>query len=200
MKVSVLSIFALAFFMLTGQGFTNEVQAQYARAKHRVERRVERKVERRVHRRVTRRAHLKYAGLPAYRTRVTVLPSGAVRVKVSGTKYFYHSGIYYRHINNAYVVVRPNAGVRIHSLPSKAIRITVRNVRYHYYFGTFYIVKGNEFEVVDAPVGAVVDALPEGYEVTEVNGTELYSLDGVLYQEVDAEEFEDGVGYEVVKM
>ena len=70
---------------------------------------------------------------------------------------------------------------------------------YYYYYGTFYCQRGNEYEVIDAPEHAVVDALPDGYEVVEKNGVEYYFLDGVYYAEVDAPEFEDGIGYEVVK-
>ena len=59
---------------------------------------------------------------------------------------------------------------------------------------------GEEYEVVEAPEGALVDALPEGYEVEEIDGTEYYALDGVYYQEVETDELESSVGYEVVKV
>jgi hypothetical protein len=55
-----------------------------------------------------------------------------------------------------------------------------------------------EYSVVEAPEGAVVDALPEGYEVEIIDGKEYYVLDDVYYAEVEADEFDDKIGYEVV--
>jgi uncharacterized protein YxjI len=53
---------------------------------------------------------------------------------------------------------------------------------------------------VNPPTGAIVDALPEGYEIKTTDGNEYYYLDGVYYAEVDAPEFEDKIGYQVVEM
>ena len=55
-------------------------------------------------------------------------------------------------------------------------------------------------EVVDGPEGAFVDALPDGYEIKTVGNNEYYFLDGIYDAEVDAPEFADGVGYDVVRV
>jgi hypothetical protein len=98
--------------------------------------------------------------------------------------------------------VRPATGLRIREIPLGYNRIVVGPRSYYYYYGIFYIKRTNgyEYEVVDAPEYAVVDALPDGYEVVEVDGFEYYMLDGVFFAEVDAPEFEGGVGYEVVRI
>ncbi|MCA6074048.1 DUF6515 family protein [Fulvivirga sedimenti] len=204
MNKILISSLLICFFLTGTDEFVSTASAQTVakrverRVDRRVDRRFDRRVERRVHRRVSRRAHVRYAGLPVYRSTVTVLPSGAVHVKVRGNAYHYHNGIYYHAHGKSFTVVRPVAGVRVRVLPARAIALSHMGIRYHYYYGAFYVQKGDEYEVVDAPAGAVVDALPEGYTVKVIDDVEYYELDGVTYREVDAEEFEDGVGFEVI--
>ena len=97
--------------------------------------------------------------------------------------------------------MRPARGLRISVLPMGYRTVVVGPANYYYYYGTYYAKaeNGNEYKVVDPPVGAVVDALPDGYEVKKIDGTEYYVLDDVYYAEVDVPDFEDHVGYEVVK-
>jgi hypothetical protein len=96
-------------------------------------------------------------------------------------------------------VVRPARGLRIRTLPMGYRPITIGPRNYYYYYGTYYVKSANDYVVVNPPVGAVIDALPNGYEVKSVDGNEYYYLDGVYYAEVDANEFQDGVGYQVVE-
>lgn len=187
---------------ITAPGVVKETKAQVVERK--VERgqrrRVRRRTRRRVRRRVHRRAHLRYAHLPKYRAVVNVVPGGAVIVKKGGITYRYYSGVYYMPQGDVFVVARPVIGVRVATLPAARRKIIIANTTYYYYYGSFYVEKNNEYEVVEAPEGALVDALPDGYEVKEVDGTEYYVLDDVYYQEVETDELEDGVGYEVVKV
>ena len=154
------------------------------------------------HKVVVRQAHVRYSTLPRWRTSLTVVPTGAVIIKTKTNPYYFDRGVYYAPRNNAYVVVRPAAGVRIRVLPVGYRRVVLGRNNYYYYYGTFYtkVHKHEEYETVDAPVGAVVDALPDGYEVKTIDGTEYYVLDDVYYAEVETDEVEDGVGYEVVKI
>ena len=151
---------------------------------------------------VVRRAHVRYVHLPRWRASVAVIPAGALTIKTKTNPYYFHQGVYYTPRNNAYVVVRPVAGVRIHVLPVGYRRVVLGPRNYYYYYGTFYtqVDKSDEYETTDAPVGAVVDALPDGYEVKTIDGTEYYVLDNVYYAEVETDEVEDGIGYEVVKI
>jgi hypothetical protein len=148
---------------------------------------------------VVRRAHVRYAGLPRWGAVVTTMPTTAVIIK-GRHPYHFHNGVYYETRGANYVVVRPRPGVRIRVLPAGYRTVVMGPARYYYYYGTFYTKVADEYSVVAPPVGAVVDALPEGYEVKSIDGNEYYLLDGTYYAEVDASEFDDGVGYEVVEL
>jgi hypothetical protein len=157
----------------------------------------------RVHRKVVvRKAHVHYAHLPRWGTVVTTIPAAAVVIKTQRSPYYFWNGVYYAPRNGSYVIVRPTPGIRIKTLPMGYRRIVVGPRPYYYYYGAFYtkIDQTDEYETVEPPEGAIVDALPEGYEVRKVGDTEYYVLDGTYYAEVDAPEFDDKVGYEVVKV
>jgi hypothetical protein len=149
---------------------------------------------------VVRKAHVRYAGMPRWRATVHVVPTGAALIKHRRTSYYFHNGVYYNRIGSDYVVVRPARGVRVRVLPVGYRTVVIGPASYYYYYGTFYTKasKAEAFEVVDAPEGAVVDALPEGYEIETIDGKEYYVLDDVYYAEVEAPEFDDTIGYEVV--
>lgn len=158
-------------------------------------------IVRRPHRTVVvRKAHVRYAGLPRWGTVVTATPASAVVIKARRHPYYYHSGIYYAPRGKSYVIVRPEPGIRVRVLPVGYRTIVAGTATYYYYYGTFYSKNAEEYTVIAPPAGAVVDALPEGYDVETLDGNEYYVLDGVYYAEVDAPEFEDGVGYEVIEV
>ncbi len=150
------------------------------------------------HRVVYRKAHIRYSTLPRWGAGVVVRPVNAVLIGGRGNKYYYHSGVYYTNRNNSYVVVRPYRGIRIRVLPAGFRIVPVATRKYYYYYGTYYVKSANDYVVVNTPKGAVVDALPDGYEIKTIDGNEYYYLYGDYYAEVDAPEFVDGVGYEVV--
>jgi Family of unknown function (DUF6515) len=151
---------------------------------------------------VVRRAHVRYATLPRWGTVVSVRPAGAVVIGRRRHPYYFQEGIFYAPRKGGYAIVRPARGIRIRALPIGYRTVIVGPRTYYYYYGTYYSKadNSNEYDVVDPPEGAVVDALPDGYDVKTVANTEYYFFDGVYYAEVDAPEFEDGVGYEVVKV
>ena len=165
-NIKILSVFIIVLLALSGLAETAEAQTRHRdrQAKKRVVRRHVR------HRVVVRRAHVRYAHLPRWRTSVTVVPTTAVIIKTNTNPYYFDRGVYYAPRNNAYVVVRPSAGVRIRVLPVGYRRVVVGPRNYFYYYGTFYtqVDKSDEYETVDAPEGAIVDALPDGYEVKKL--------------------------------
>ena len=150
---------------------------------------------------VVRRAHIRYTNLPRWGSVVTTQPSSWVVVRSGRNPYYFSDGIYYAPRNSGFVIVRPARGLIIRGLPIGYRTIVSGPRNYYYYYGSYYtqVDNTNEYRVVDPPVGAVVDALPDGYEIKTRSGIEYYVLDGVHYAEVDAPEFEDGVGYQVVK-
>lgn len=149
---------------------------------------------------VVRRAHVRYAGLPRWGTAVRVVPTGATVITYKRTPYYFSNGVYYSKRGADYVVVRPVRGIRLRVLPVGYRTIIVGPATYYYYYGTFYQKTDNaeEYGVVDAPEGAVVDALPEGYTIETIDDKEYYVLNDVYYAEVEAPEFDDKIGYEVV--
>jgi hypothetical protein len=140
-------------------------------------------------------------GMPRWGTVVTAAPAGAVIIR-GRHPYYYHSGVYYVSRGPGFAVVRPARGLRIRALPVGYRTVVVGPRNYYYYYGTFYTRadSSDEYVVADAPEGAVVDALPEGCDIKMIGDSEYYVLDGVYYAEVDAPEFEDGVGFQVVKV
>lgn len=153
------------------------------------------------HRVVVRRTSIRYAGMPRWGAAVTAVPAGAV-ILPGRHPYYCYRGAYYIRRGPGFAVVRPVPGLRIRVLPIGYRTIAVGPRNYFYYYGTFYVKASSpdEYVVANAPEGAVVDALPDGCEIKTVGDSEYYVLDGVYYAEVDAAEFEDGIGYQVVKI
>ncbi len=163
--------------------------------------------KRRVRKRYVKRhvVHRTYRGFPRRGAIVRTTPGGAVVVNFKRQRYHYHGGVFYVAATGGFKVVRPVLGIRVRVLPTARRRIVVagHSRPYYYYGGVFYTQETNdageeEYEVAKAPEGAVVDGLPEGYETVAVAGEDYYELDDVYYRPVEAEEFDEGVGYEVV--
>jgi hypothetical protein len=194
-----ISFLILLFTILTVQ--TTEAQGRHRVKKVKVVKRNHVRVVK-VHPHVNRRAHVRYAALPRWGAVVTNYPAGALVIRSAAHPFYFHSGIYYAPRQNNYVIVRPARGLRIRVLPVGYRRVIIGPRPYFYYYGTFYskIDNTEEYEVVDAPEGAIVDALPDGYDIKTIGENEYYELDGVYYAEVDDSNFEDGVGYKVVKI
>lgn len=186
-------------FLMAAPAVHHEAEAQRSK-RERVVKKRKVKTRKKARRQVSRRAHLPYASLTRYGARIVTVPAGAIVIKKSNKVYNYHKGIFYSPTGSEFVVVRPERGIRVRTLPSTRVVLNVPGRNLHYYYGTFYAEVGEEYEVIQAPEGAIVDALPEGYEVQEIEETEYYVWDDIYYREVDAEAFDSGKGYEVVKI
>lgn len=112
--------------------------------------------------------------------------------------YYYRDGIYYRYVNNKYVIHRPHAGFRVAAIPEYRL-VKVHGVSYYYYYGTFYsyMAPSREYVVVAPPVGAIVESIPEGYEKIDIDGNTYYIVGGVQYKAVI---FDGEIWYEVIKV
>lgn len=193
-------LFKVGFILLFPMIFSEFASAQHVRVR-RNHRSTVVVARRPVHKVVLRRTPVRYVGMPRWGTTVSVLPVTHVTVNFRNNNYFYDRGVYYTKRNNSYAVVRPVRGVRVNILPVGYRQVILGPRNYYYYYGTFYTKAANEenYVVINPPSGAVVDALPEGYEVKVVDGNEYYYLDGVYYAEVDAPEFDDKIGFQVVE-
>ena len=142
--------------------------------------------------------HKKYTNLPKWGARVTKLNSKVKAIKYRNRNYYFHSGLYYRKINNQYTIVRAPIGIRVTILPSAAARIVVRTKPYYYYFGTFYVKqKDSTFETVNPPIGAKVEILPDGLEEIKYNGETVYKLEDTYFKPELTEEGQ--LVYKVIK-
>ncbi len=130
---------------------------------------------------------------PTIRT-IRTLPPTAITVKRSGVHYHCHAGLFYRHIDNRYIVVAPPIGLRIATLPVKATRIILTGRTYYYYGGTYYIKVKKEYEVVEAPKDIIVYSLPEEAEEIMIDGKRYFIYDNILYTIVHTPE---GKGFKV---
>jgi len=140
-----------------------------------------------------------YSTQPRRGAQVATLPQRANVVRHRNVDYHYRDGIFYRHLNNRYVVSTPPIGIRLAVLPPNPVRLRIGGHPYFYYYGTYYSpLQAGGYEVVSAPVGAVVDALPDGYDVVQLDGRTYYRLDETYYKTIV--ERNGNVAYEVVRI
>jgi len=128
--------------------------------------------------------HVRYLGLPAQQSFHTRLPDQAVKVTQKEESLHYHNGIYYKPVNNGFLIVQPRSGTQINSLPTGHIEVKMGTQNYYYYYGTFYIEDENCYVTVEPPHGIKIDALPEGYKTIKIDGKDYYLLNGVYYKAV----------------
>ena len=140
----------------------------------------------------------RYATLPAYRSRVTVLPTNARTVPLGGISYRYSNGLYYRPFGTSFELVSAPVGFRLNVLPVGYQRILIGPNPYYYYYGAFYqpLPNNTGYQVITPPVGAIVYELPNGYDQVVIENITYYVNDGVYYRaDVDQQ---GNVFYEVV--
>lgn len=85
-----------------------------------------------------------------------VLPSTHVSIFVSGLPYFYFGGVFYRHHDDGYVVVRAPIGAHVRLLPAGFISFYLGGHYYYYVNDTYYIWDDDieVYRVVSKPVNA----------------------------------------------
>ena len=130
-----------------------------------------------------------YKTLPNWKTKATVAPVGLKPISHNGFTYHLKDGIYYRHINNQYVIVKPPVGIRISVIPKAYTKILFNGIPYYYYYGTFYsyIPEENVYETIAPPIGARVDVLPNGLIETVIDGITFWTDGDLFYKAVGIE-------------
>lgn len=127
--------------------------------------------------------HRMYTKLPKWGAHFTKLHAKSNLIKWRNQNYYFHSGVYYRKVNNKYRIVSAPIGIRIAVLPNEAAKIVVNRKPYYYYYGTFYIKqKDNTYETTNPPVGAKVEILPDGLEEVTIEGETVYKLDDIFFK------------------
>jgi hypothetical protein len=97
---------------------------------------------------------------PAIGYGVAVLPPGNIAVRFHGGDFWFHSGVWYRHVGPRYVVVRPPLGVIVPVLPPGYSVVYYSGVPYYYANDIYYVQQPTGYEVVDAPPAQPAAAPP----------------------------------------
>ena len=86
---------------------------------------------------------------------VNALPPRHVTVHVSGHRYYYYGGVYYRPYGNTYVVVAAPVNATIAVLPFGYVTFALGPTRYFYVNGAYYVydVNHRHYVVVKEPDG-----------------------------------------------
>ncbi len=87
--------------------------------------------------------------------RVNVLPPRHVTVHVSGQRYYYYGGVYYRPYGSTYVVVAAPVNAHVTVLPFGFVSFVIGPTRYYYINQTYYVYEPQHtrYVVVESPPG-----------------------------------------------
>lgn len=145
--------------------------------------------------------HRRYRDVPRYGHRVYAPPRQSAIVRVRGTVFRYHAGLFYRPYGRSFVIVHAPVGTYVRFLPANRLRIVVGSRVFFYYYANFYTYRSSDdpnsgYVVVDPPLGAQIDELPDGYHKVEIDGNTYYELGNVYYKAMMDEH--GNVWYEVV--
>ena len=107
---------------------------------------------------------------------------------VTGTTYYYSSGVYYVSSGSGYTVVGAPPGAAVQELPEQTINVIVSTGEtVQYANGAYYEEKVPEeegaepsYQVIDPPQGATVPYVPEGAVEKEI-GDVTYFVSGDTY-------------------
>lgn len=91
---------------------------------------------------------------------VNKLPAGYRVVRVSGAKFYYHGGFFYRHGPSGYVVVKAPLGAVISTLPVGFTRVVVSGMEYYFYGGVYYRSIPSGYIVIKEPVETIAVQVP----------------------------------------
>jgi hypothetical protein len=75
---------------------------------------------------------------PARGTRFRTLPREHREIRYLGTRYFFHGGVWYRHVGTRYIVIQPPIGLYISVLPPYYTTIWFGGIPYYYAAGVYY--------------------------------------------------------------
>lgn len=112
------------------------------------------------------------------------LPPGSAAVEVSGEKFHYSRGIFYKEIAGKYLVVPAPVGAVVDSLPEGHAVAAYQGdfETYSYYFGAFFKEENGKFTVVAPPAGTIVGYIPDGYTETKVDETTEYQFGAITFR------------------
>ena len=83
-------------------------------------------------------------------------PKNGLTIRFGGASFIVNDGIYYRHLNNGYTVVRPPIGLKVRSLPKGYERIVVRGNPLYFSLGIYYVFDNGYYRVIAEPTSDVI--------------------------------------------
>jgi len=131
---------------------------------------------------------------PEYGQHVKVLPRGFRTIRSHHGDHYYRRGIFYRHYDNFYRVVRPPLGLIIATLPMGYIDVRFGDRVYARYNDVYYAPSPRGYMVVESPPSAPpppqpdVNAIPAnalGVVAVTVEVLNVRSGPGILHSVVD---------------
>ncbi len=112
-----------------------------------------------------------------------VLPAHPRMIVHGGQPFYFSGGIWYRPVNNTYVVVRPPVGIIVPVLPPFYTRVWVGPYPYYYANEAYYAPGPQGYTVVEPPQGTIAMAPPPGMAVPADNAvTELGPVNNGVQQ------------------
>jgi hypothetical protein len=96
---------------------------------------------------------------------VARLPATHIAAWIDGSKFFFHSGVFYRRGPSGFVVVQAPIGGVVAGLPIGYTTIVIDGTNYYYYNGVYYQKAPSGYIVVEAPISAQ-PAAQSGSQVT----------------------------------
>jgi hypothetical protein len=97
--------------------------------------------------------------------RFSVLPPHPRMIVHGGQQFYFSGGVWYRPVQNSYVVVRPPIGIVVPVLPPFYTRVWVGPYPYYYANDVYYVSNPQGYAVVDQPAGTIAMAPPPGMPV-----------------------------------
>lgn len=86
---------------------------------------------------------------------VPVLPDGSLSITFGASRFFFHSGVWWRPVGPRFVVVVPPVGVVVPLLPPDSVTLWVGGAPYYYANGVYYAVSPGQGYVVTQPPSGV---------------------------------------------
>ena len=115
--------------------------------------------------------------------RFGVLPPHPHLIWHGGQQFYFSGGIWYRSVNNAFIVVRPPFGIIVPFLPPFYTRVWVGPYPYYYANDVYYTPGPQGYTVVAPPPGTIATAPPPGMAIPPDNAvTELGPVNNGVQQ------------------
>ena len=138
-------------------------------------------------------------------------PVNGIALRFGGVSFIFNNGLYYRHLDKGYTVVRPPIGLKISLLPKGYERIIIMGSSYYFFQGIYYVYEAGNYRVIDEPasfvtssnnssnanviisqdevnaenlsfqLGKAYSALPQGAQSVIINGQQYFKYEDVYF-------------------